>query len=344
VPITTRPPKRSAPALIAVFFAVFIFGAISVFAAVGNFVAGFLEDPNPFGTVYPWERDFPEPWVSDNQTFEPAPAELPPEVAVPGVPDPDFDAPGLPYPDTIRQAKSYVNDNPLYLQSVAPLSDCPVSLIDASKATTAELETQFNKLAGCLWQVWSPPVQAASFEMPRPPVTVYTKPITTACGKIDEANALYCAADQRIYYAKALTGDLPKKLRAKPFIAETILAHEFGHAVQARTGILLGAAVLETDMTAAQEQLSSRRSEMQADCFAGLFTHSASNATGLTPSDKAALSDLIYSLGDDILTGEAGYSGDHGTGKNRKAWYDLGKETTAVGTCNTFAADKGKVK
>ena len=80
---------------------------------------------------------------------------------------------------------------------------------------------------------------------PRPPVTVYTEPITTGCGSLDDVNAVYCAADQHIYYAKPLYKIFPADQQKAPFVVEAVLAHEFGHTIQARSGILIASMAWE---------------------------------------------------------------------------------------------------
>ena len=88
----------------------------------------------------------------------------------------------------------------------------------------------------------------------------------------------------------------------------------------------------------------SRRAEMQADCLAGIFTVAVSGASGLSGNDLANLQDVIYNIGDDVLTGQANYNGGHGLGKNRKAWFTNGQQNSRSATCNTYVVPASAVR
>lgn len=263
---------------------------------------------------------------------------------VTNVPAPDFNPPPLPAPDTYEQAQTWLTDNAIYDESVPVPTACPVPYLNAKTATPDQLEAHLNELTACLWGVWIDPMTAAGFELPRPPVTVYGSSVTTACGDAESGNAFYCAADQHIYYATDLYELLPKKMQTQPFVSEVVIAHEFGHAIQARTGILISDKALEQKVTQAMAKELSRRTEVQADCMAGLFTDAVSNASNLSSADKETLKALVYNIGDDILTGDPNYEGDHGWGKNRRAWFVKGLETAQIGVCNSYTAPSKTVR
>ncbi|MDR1768770.1 MAG: neutral zinc metallopeptidase [Propionibacteriaceae bacterium] len=257
-----------------------------------------------------------------------------------GVPAPDSDPPPIPTVETYTEAAALLTDNAFYDQNSVGAVDCVVDQVDITSASTSQMEKHLNELTACLWRVWNPPVTGAGYELPRPPVTTYTKPITTGCGKADTANAFYCGADQRVYYAMDVYEVIPSSLRKAPFIADTILAHEFGHALQARTGILFAETAFSSSSKVTEDEALdlSRRTEMQADCAAGMFTASVAAANSLDDADVDDLAKMIYSIGDDVLTGKTGYSYDHGLGKNRSTWFFVGVGAKSVGSCNTYTA------
>jgi uncharacterized protein len=263
---------------------------------------------------------------------------------VTNVPAPDFNPPELPAPDTYDQAETWLTDNAIYDESVPVPTDCTVPYLNTKTATPEELEAHLNELTKCLWGVWIDPMTAAGFELPRPPVTVYSSSVTTACGDAESGNAFYCAADQHIYYATDLYKVMPRQLQTQPFVSEVVMAHEFGHAIQARTGILISEKALEQKVTNATAKELSRRTEVQADCMAGLFTNAVSNASSLSGDNVDNLKMLIYNIGDDILTGDPNYEGDHGSGKNRQAWFVKGLGTAQIGVCNSYTAASKTVR
>jgi predicted metalloprotease len=270
---------------------------------------------------------------------------VPPGPDNPDVPEPDRNPPPLPMPETYTEATQLIEDNPVYYQSVAAV-DCGIDKIDASKASKKELEAHLNELTRCLWQVWNPPLTQAGFALPRPPVTVYGSSVSTACGKAEDHNAVYCSGDQRIYYAQNLYETFPKKLRAEPFVADTVIAHEFGHAIQARTAILIAERAWEERESTSEAKANeySRRTEMQADCLAGMFTSAVAVANNMSDGNLKTMSDLIYNTGDDVLNGKKDYSAGHGTGKARQRWFVAGQQSTQLGTCNTFTAESAQVR
>jgi len=260
------------------------------------------------------------------------------------VPQPDRNPPALPAPKTYDQATTWMTKNAIYSESVIVPTACTLDKIDVSTAGKAALETHLNKLTACLWTVWNPPITSADFKLPRPTVTVYGAKVTTACGDSDSHNAFYCSADQQIYYAQDLYQILPRSLRAQPFVAETVLAHEFGHAIQARTGILIAESAWQQKSSDSKAAEFSRRAETQADCMGGLFIHAVQDASGMTAQDLSNLKALASSIGDDTLTGDPNIVGDHGLSRSRIYWFSLGLGQESVGTCNTFVASPDKVR
>jgi predicted metalloprotease len=260
------------------------------------------------------------------------------------VPAPDRNPPALPAPKTYDQATTWMKSNAIYNESVIVPTACQLDKIDVSTASKAALETHLNKLTACLWTVWNPPITSADFELPRPTVTVYGAGVTTACGESESHNAFYCSADQQIYYAQDLYEILPRALRSQPFVAETVLAHEFGHAIQARTGILISESAWQQKSSDSKAAEYSRRAETQADCMGGLFIHAVEDASGMSAQDLSNLKSLSSSIGDDSLTGDPNIVGDHGLSKSRVYWFSLGLAQASVGTCNTFVAPSDKVR
>jgi predicted metalloprotease len=260
-------------------------------------------------------------------------------------PAPDLNPPALPTITTVGQAEDTVKKDAIYAQTVPGPTLCQVSAINLTTASPSELQTYMTTLVGCLMTVWNGPVTQAGYEMPRPPVIVYSTPMTTGCGKLTTKNAVYCGADQKVYYATDLPSILPTDLQNARFVVEMIIAHEFGHAVQARTGILISYSGLESNSsTTPEKNLWSRRGEMQADCLSGLFIRSVSRSAGLTQQDLDNIAATARAVGDDTLTGKANIDGNHGLAANRQYWIQLGMASTTVSVCNTFVAPAEAVR
>lgn len=260
------------------------------------------------------------------------------------VPPPDKNPPPLPAPKTYEEAKKLTTSDKLYDQTMPLPVRCQLKPITAT-STDAELKTHLNGLMACLVRAWQPPVTAAGYQIVRPSVTIYGDSITTKCGKAGGGNAFYCPADQQVYYSRTLP-NVVADLKGSKWGPDLVLAHEFGHAVQARTGILISADGLEQQAgVKTPEGLEiSRRIETQADCFSGLFLRSTSQSLGIKQSDVPAMEVIFVAIGDDTLTQNANIESTHGHGATRLYWARQGLGTSSVGKCNTFTAPSDKVK
>ena len=260
-------------------------------------------------------------------------------------PPPDVNPPPLPVPDDEAAAKLAMTNNKLYDQKVPQPIRCDVPEIDVVNADNATLKRHMEDVVGCLMRTWIVPMEAAGFKMPRPSVTIYETPITTKCGKLPLPNAVYCGADQQVYYSKNLPTIVPTQLRGSRFVVESVVAHASGHASQARTAILISSLYFEKNAPskAASNDLS-RRTELQADCFDGMFLRAVAQSAGMSQQELTNVIALFEAIGDDRLSGKADIDGGHGLAQSRRYWGEMGLASTAIRACNTYGADAGTVR
>lgn len=259
------------------------------------------------------------------------------------VPPPDRNPPPLPVPDTYDQAEQLVTNNPFYRQTAPIPVKCNAQPINVATASDAQLKSHFESLMECLLRVWQPPLVGAGFEIVRPTVTIYGKDVTTKCGK-SSVNAFYCSADQQVYYSDQLA-DYVTIVKRNKWAADVVMAHEFGHALQARSAILIsGHALGQNSGSDAVELEYSRRLETQADCFSGMFMRAVSQSLGIQQSDVAGIEDTYSAVGDDTLSGKPNVVGNHGHAQSRQYWGATGLGTSAVRSCNTFTAKSSLVR
>lgn len=259
------------------------------------------------------------------------------------VPPPDTSPPPLPQPETYEEAETLLTANPLYDQTAPAPVRCTSQPINVRTASDPQLESHFNGLMECLVRVWEPPVEAAQFEIVRPTVTVYGSSITTRCGKA-EVNAFYCGADQQVYYSNRLDESVPVVARDK-WAADVVMAHEFGHALQARTAILISSSALGQQAEDESTELAfSRRLETQADCFSGMFMGAVAESLGIQEADVEGILDVYDAVGDDTLSRNPNIVGNHGLGASREYWGGEGLGTTQVRACNTYTASADLVR
>lgn len=259
------------------------------------------------------------------------------------VPPPDKSPPPLPMPETYRQAEQFVLDNAFYQQTAPIPVRCNAQPINVATSGDAQLKSHFESLMECTVRVWQPPLEKAGFKIVRPTVTIYGKEVTTRCGK-SGVNAFYCSGDQQVYFSSLLP-DYVRVVKQDKWAADVVMAHEFGHALQARTAILVSSHALGQNSQSKDTELEmSRRLETQADCFAGMFMRAVSVSLGIQQTDLQGIQETFISVGDDTLSGKPGVVGNHGLATSRKYWGDIGLGTSDVGKCNTFTASKSLVR
>ena len=261
------------------------------------------------------------------------------------VPAAELNPPPIPVAESFEQAQDWVANNALYAQTTPAPVRCQVPPIDVATADDALLKSHFESLMECLVRVWEPPVTQAGFQIYRPTVTIYGEEISTKCGsgKLPK-NAFYCGADQQIYWSNTL-GPVLAPFSESPRAGDEVMAHEFGHAVQGRSGILTSKNWIISeapDKTAGLEV--ARRNETQADCLAGMFIRSVSVSLALQQSDVEQIEENFANGGDDVITGKPDIVGNHGRAPSRRYWGTTGLTTDQVGKCNTYVAPPNLVR
>ena len=107
---------------------------------------------------------------------------------------------------------------------------------------------------------------------------------------------------------------------------------------------MISSAAWEQNSNKAVANEYARRLEVQADCWTGQFISSVGYSVGIDQNGVTELSELYYNIGDDVLTGDPNYDGNHGRGENRQGWFMEGSGSTSMGTCNTYIAPASEVR
>ncbi len=185
----------------------------------------------------------------------------------------------------------------------------------------------------------------------RPHVRLFTGQVDTRCGPATSAvGPFYCPMDQTAYFDTDFFQVLVDQFGSSggPFAQEYVVAHEYGHHVQQLQG-LLGRA----QQGAQGAGGNGVRTELQADCYAGIWAHYASTvkqeSTGapfLEPLSDKDIQDALSaaaSVGDDrIQKASTGHinpeSWTHGSAAQRRKWFTIGYQTGDPNKCDTFDA------
>ena len=122
-----------------------------------------------------------------------------------------------------------------------------------------------------------------------------------------------------------------------------MVAHEVGHHVQNLLGLSDAVHARRARASEVEANRLSVMTELQADCYAGVWAHHVQAKAKLDPGDVEEGFKAASAVGDDSIQKKAqGYvvpeSFTHGSAEQRQRWFRTGLETGDLRRCNTFAS------
>lgn len=175
-------------------------------------------------------------------------------------------------------------------------------------------------------------------------LVLFTSAVHTACGtESAKVGPFYCPADQTVYLDVSFFDQMERQFGVRGDFAQAyVVAHEVGHHIQVLTGVTAQVGRLRESVPDAANALSVR-TELQADCYAGVWAHSTYQRGLLEPGDIEEALHAAAVVGDDFqqraATGTVQPENwTHGSSAQRQQWFTTGYTTGDPARCDTFTA------
>ena len=178
-------------------------------------------------------------------------------------------------------------------------------------------------------------------------LTLFRDGTMSGCGPAQSAmGPFYCPIDEKVYLDLGFFEELDRRFGAPGDFAEAyVIAHELGHHVQHLLGTDERVRNAQQNNPDIANQLSVRL-ELQADCYAGVWAHSASDRGKLETGDLEEGLNAASAVGDDRIqkraTGRINVdSFTHGSAAQRTQWFRRGFDSGSSKSCDTFGGESG---
>lgn len=194
--------------------------------------------------------------------------------------------------------------------------------------------------------VWKKIFEENGLTYEEPKMVLFRNNVETACGSATSASGpFYCPADKKVYMDLAFFEELKTRFGAQggDFAIAYVIAHEVGHHVQNLLGTSTKMRQLQEGKSEAEANKLSVALELQADFFAGLWTHYNQNQNQmLEPGDIEEALSAANAVGDDAIQSKMqGHvvpdSFTHGTSEQRMYWFTKGYQSGDINQGDTFA-------
>ncbi|HTR59569.1 MAG TPA: neutral zinc metallopeptidase [Casimicrobiaceae bacterium] len=205
------------------------------------------------------------------------------------------------------------------------------------------------RVLGDTEDVWDGIFRQLGSRYQRPKLVLFHGQVASACGLSSAAvGPFYCPGDRDVYLDLSFFQELSQRFGAPgDFARAYVIAHEVGHHVQNQLGLM---DEVQRRVAGAPERVRNQlsvRQELQADCLAGVWGHSAAKRGLIDQRDVEQGIAAAMAVGDDRLQQRArGYvvpeQFTHGSSEQRARWFRIGLESGDIRQCDTFASREAR--
>jgi uncharacterized protein len=202
------------------------------------------------------------------------------------------------------------------------------------------------RVLGDTEDVWTAAFQQNGKRYQPPKLVLFRGQAGSACGLASAATGpFYCPGDRDVYLDLTFFQELSTRFGAPgDFARAYVIAHEVGHHVQNQLGLMAQVQQKSAGASDVARNALSVRQELQADCFAGIWGHSAQQRGLIDAKDVESGIGAAAAVGDDRLQQRSsrGYvvpeSFTHGSSAQRVRWFKAGLDSGDMRQCDTFGA------
>jgi uncharacterized protein len=223
-------------------------------------------------------------------------------------------------------------------------SGTPVSQEPAQRPPANDPSAKFvSTVLADTEDVWGKVFSQGGGAYKAPKLVLFRGSTPTACGTGQSAmGPFYCPGDQKVYIDLSFYETMRSKLGAPGDFAQAyVVAHEIGHHLQNQLGISGKVDAMRGRISEREQNSLSVRLELQADCFAGVWSNHSQLA--LDKGDIQEALNAASQIGDDTLQKRSqGYAQPetftHGSSQQRMKWFSAGLQSGNMKSCDTFNA------
>jgi predicted metalloprotease len=189
--------------------------------------------------------------------------------------------------------------------------------------------------------------QQANRKYVPPKLVLFSGVDRSGCGTAQAAmGPFYCPNDQRVYLDLSFFQEMQRKLGGGgDFAYAYVVGHEVGHHIQNLLGILPKVNELRQRVSERESNQLSVRTELQADCFAGVWAYNIQAMDRIQPGDIEEALRSASAIGDDKLQQQGRGvvvpdSFTHGSSAQRTRWFNTGFKSGNMQSCDTFRTNQ----